>query len=527
MIEKTNKETFEQYLTDASNYTGNADSLFVPETIDELKEFLKDSNSKKIPVTISGAGTGLTGGRVPEGGVIVSTERMNKIISIDEQNKLITIQPGLTLVEMENELNEHNLFYSVNPTEKNASIGGNIATNASGSRTFKYGPTRDYVMKLKVLLADGVELELNRGETYASGNELEIKSVGGKSYKVELPEIKMPGVKHAAGYYIKPGMDAIDLFIGSEGTLVVITEISLKLAPIPENVLGGIVFFDDLAKLFGFLEKVRDGSRKYRYDDKKIALNPPFPKGEINNPFNPSLGTVERESNNPLNPIIIRGNILDARTIEFFDNNSLKLLKETYPQVPERAVGAIWFEQEYESKDENVVMEAWYNLISEFTQLADDTWTALNPKEHNLLREFRHALPEKVFEIIVNNKKLKIGTDTAVPDEYVVSYYKYMQEKLEYYGLQHYIWGHIGNSHFHANVIVKTDKEVNSGYKFYDECIDQAIRLGGTVSAEHGIGKLKKKYFYKMYSKEAIEKMKAIKKVFDPNNILNRGNLFD
>ncbi len=500
MIEKRNKDTFEQYLADASNYIGNADVLFVPETSVELKKCIIDCNSKNIPVTISGAGTGLTGGRVPESGAIISMEKFNKILSIDEQEKLITLQPALTLAEMENELNNHNLFYKVNPTEKNASIGGNIATNASGSRTFRYGPTRDYVMRLKIILANGDELELNRGEVFASGNELEIKSVNGKTYKIELPEIEMPAVKHAAGYYIKPGMDAIDLFIGSEGTLGVVTEITLHLAPLPENVLGGIAFFDDLDKLFGFVESVRDSSRKYRYDGEKGM---------------------------PLNPHFIIGNIIDARTVEYFDNNSLKLLKKSYPQVPDRAVGAIWFEQEYDSKDENNIMEAWYNLISGFSQLADDTWTATNPKEHNLLSEFRHALPEKVFEIIVNNKKLKIGTDTAVPDKYAVSYYKYLMERLEHFGLQHYIWGHIGNSHFHANVIVKTDEEVKNGYKFYDECIDEAIYLGGTVSAEHGIGKLKKKYFYRMYSNEAIGKMKEIKKVFDSNNILNRGNLFD
>ncbi|OGU94051.1 MAG: hypothetical protein A2475_07760 [Ignavibacteria bacterium RIFOXYC2_FULL_35_21] len=509
MIIKKEKEMFEQYLTDASNYTGNADVLYVPETIDELKECVRKCNSEKIPITISGAGTGLTGGRVPEAGVIISTESMNKVISIDEQNKLVTVQPGLLLVEMEEELSNHGLFYPVNPTEKNASIGGNIATNASGSRTFKYGPTRDYVTKLKVILADGEELELNRGETFAIENLLEIKSINGKIYNIELLDLKMPEVKHAAGYYIIPGMDAIDLFIGCEGTLGIVTEITLKLDSMPENVLGGIAFFDNLEKLFGFVNRVREGSRRYRYNT---------------HPFIPSLEGNEI----PLYPPLKKGeSLIDARTVEFFDNNSLKLLKEVYAQIPERAVGAIWFEQEYFSEKESEVMEVWYNTISEFTELGDNTWTATSPKEHNLLREFRHALPQKVFEIIVNNNTLKIGTDTAVPDEYVELYYKYIVERLKYYNLHHYIWGHIGNSHFHANVIVKTEAEVKNGYLFYDECIDKALRLGGTVSAEHGIGKLKRKYFYKMFGDNAIEAMKKIKNVFDPNKIINRGNLFE
>ncbi|TAL71117.1 MAG: FAD-binding oxidoreductase [Bacteroidetes bacterium] len=506
MIIKSDKDAFEHYLTDASNFVGNADALFIPESVEELKEFVKRCNSEKIQITVSGAGTGLTGGRVPEGGIIISTEKLNKIISIDKGNQLLTVQPGLLLVEMEEELNIYGLFYRVNPTEKNASIGGNIATNASGSRTFKYGPTRDYVMKLKIILPDSEELELIRGNNFAVGNRLNLKSNSGKTYEIGLPELKMPFVKHAAGYFIKSGMDAIDLFIGSEGTLGIVTEITLQLASMPENVLGGIAFFDDCNKLFGFVKRVREGSRKYDYTQLII------PSLEMNN--------------NSLKHPLISG-IINARTIEFFDYNSLRLLKENYSQIPDRAVGAIWFEQEYSAEFENDVMEGWYNLISEFSDLNADTWIATNPKEHNLLKEFRHTLPEKVFEIIVNNKTLKIGTDTAIPDEYVEQYYKYITERLKFYGLQHYIWGHIGNSHFHANVIVKTEDEVKNGYTFYDECIDEAIRLGGTVSAEHGIGKLKRKYFYRMFTEDIIEKMKAIKKVFDPNNILNTGNLFE
>ena len=293
-------------------------------------------------------------------------------------------------------------------------------------------------------------------------------------------------------------MDAIDLFIGSEGTLGIVTEITLKLDNLPENVLGGIAFFDNIDNLLGFVNKVRDSSRKYDYTNINVREHRTKSDGSI-----------------------------DARTLEFFDANSLRLLKENYSQIPDRAVGAIWFEQEYEKEFENEVMEVWYNTISEFTELSDVTWTGTNPKEHNMLREFRHTLPEKVFEIIVKNKTLKIGTDTAVPDCYIESYYKFITERINHYRLQHYIWGHIGNSHFHANVIVKTEDEVNKGYTFYDECIDEAIRLGGTVSAEHGIGKLKKKYFCRMYNEEIINKMKEIKKIFDPYNILNVGNLFE
>ncbi|MBI5326052.1 MAG: FAD-binding oxidoreductase [Ignavibacteriae bacterium] len=511
MIIKTQKDTYEQYLTDASNMNGRADALYIPESSDEVSDIIKKLNSEKIPMTISGAGTGLTGGRVPECGVIISTERLNKILSIDKENKLITVQPGLLLSEMENELSNHGLYYRVNPTEKNASIGGNVATNASGSRTFKYGPTRDYVEKLKIILPDGEEIELKRGENFALENRLELKSVTGKKYSVELPEIIMPNVKHAAGYYIMPEMDVIDLFIGSEGTLGFVTEITLKVDSMPENVLGGIAFFSDLDKLFGFVKSVREASRKYDYS-------------QIRNYFNHSLNTQEILINNSSSKL---ENLIDARTIEYFDNNSLRLLKEDYHQIPAGAEGAIWFEQEYMSENENEVMEEWFNKISEFSILGEYTWTAMNSKEHNLLKEFRHALPQKVFEIIVNNNTLKIGTDTAVPDNYSKQYYKYLTEKLKYYKLDHYIWGHIGNSHFHANIIVKSDIELKNGYAFYDECIDEAIRLGGTVSAEHGIGKLKRKYFYRLFGNEVIEKMKAIKKVFDPNNIMNNGNLFE
>jgi D-lactate dehydrogenase (cytochrome) len=491
MIKKTEQDLIEPYLVDASNFRGNAEVLYVPENTDELKEAVQECYNTNTPISISGAGTGLTGSRVPLSGAVISMERMNKILSINTDEKTAKVQPAVLYTELENEIKPLNYFYPPNPTEKNSSLGGNVATNASGARTFKYGASRQFIESLNIMFADGDELFLQRGEYFANGNQLNIKSQSGKIYSIPLPRIIMPDVKHAAGYYIKPGMDAIDLFIGSEGTLGIVTEIKLKILEQPENVLGGIVFFDNESSLLDFVIQIRDQSKINNLMDYKIMRD------------------------------------ISSRVIEFFDKYSLELLREDYPQIPANVQGAIWFEQEYISENEEKILENWFKIINEYTSLTDDTWIALNPKEHERFRDFRHSLPLKIVEINEENKQNKIGTDTAVPDEHLKEYYNFMHDEYLKIQLPFCIYGHIGNSHLHANIFVHNDEEYQKGLDYYGKCISEAIRLKGTISAEHGIGKLKKKYLIEMFGKDGIEGMKNIKKILDPKNLLGQGTLFN
>ncbi len=490
MIIKTDPEDIKNYLKDASNFEGTADIIYIPEYLTEIDEAYNRCIGKNQNVTLAGAGTGLTGGKVPLGGAVISLEKLNQVIEMNENEKSITVQPGLTLKDLESFLIEFDMFYPPNPTENNSTIGGNIATNASGARTFKYGATRNYVKELSLILGDGQNLDIKRGEVFAHQQKLKLKSNNGKDYSIDLGNIKMPSTKNASGYYIKPDMDAIDLFIGSECTLSITKKVTLLLLDKPMNILGGLIFFDDLNRLADFIIEVRDTSK----------------------------------TNNMFDYRVING--ISARLIEYFDKKSLDLLRKDNSQIPEKAIAAIWFEQEYEKDNEDSILNEWLSIIENYSQLSDDTWIALNDNEHKKLTEFRHKLPLVVNDIIALKGLLKIGTDTAVTDDYSRDYLLFLNDIMSNSSLDYAIWGHIGNNHLHTNIFPSSDKEKALALEIYDKIIDFSLEREGTVSAEHGIGKLKKKYFYKMYPPESINVMAKIKNVFNPYNLLGNGNLF-
>ncbi|HSW60629.1 MAG TPA: FAD-binding oxidoreductase, partial [bacterium] len=219
-------EPTDRYLADESRMQGGeASKVFFPENSIEVAEILKYSSLNKIPVTVYAQGTGITGASVPLGGVVISLERMNKIgeIELDAESgeHFVKAAACATLNGIKEKLNGTELIYPVDPTEMSASIGGTVATNASGALSFRYGPTRKWVRSIEVVLMDGSIHKIVRGETFADNSGL--FNLFGKSFKI--PDFKMPECKNAAGLFSEEGMDIIDLFIGSEGILGVIAEV--------------------------------------------------------------------------------------------------------------------------------------------------------------------------------------------------------------------------------------------------------------------------------------------------------------
>jgi D-lactate dehydrogenase (cytochrome) len=200
---------------------------------------------------------------VPFGGVVLATNKLNQLRI---ENAKCQAQAGVRLSEVQSAVNAQTLFYPPDPTERSCFLGGTIATNASGARTFKYGATRNYVQALKVVLASGDSVDLRRGELFASlDGRVSIPLSSGRALEAQLPTYSMPRVrKHASGYFVAPGMDLIDLFIGSEGTLGVIVEAELKLLPKPAGVLSGVVFFDNEESLLAFVREARERSLRNR-----------------------------------------------------------------------------------------------------------------------------------------------------------------------------------------------------------------------------------------------------------------------
>ena len=217
----------------------------------------------------------------------------------------------------------------------------------------------------------------------------------------------------------------------------------------------------------------------------------------------------------------------DASVLEYFDANSLIFIKEKFSEVPENVQGAIFFEQETTVETEDVLFEQWNDLLEKHQAEIDNSWFTTSRQDLEKMREFRHALPVAVNERVVKNRQRKIGTDMAVSDEKFASFLKFYKQKLNESELDYVIFGHIGDNHLHANILPKSDAEAEKAKHLYGRFVAQAIMLGGTISAEHGIGKLKSKYLYAQYGERYLSQMAELKRAFDPNGILGRGNIFD
>jgi FAD/FMN-containing dehydrogenase len=404
-------------------------------------------------VTIAGAGTGVTGARVPFGGWVISMERFTRI---EIQPGHAIAGAGALLRDVQAAAARAGQFYPPDPTEAGSSIGGNIACNASGSRSFRYGPTRAWVERIRVVLADGSIREFARGETV----------------DFDLTSIPAPAVaKNTAGYLLHPGMDWIDLFVGSEGTLGVVTEATLRLLPAPHSILAGVVFF--------------------RSDEE-------------------ALDAVDTwRSARP-------------RMLEYFDGPSLKLLRARYSDIPTDAGAAILFETELAS-DDDPALDAWIERIEAAGALTEASWFANTPADRERFRRFRHSLPELVNDTVRRAGALKMGTDFAVPFDRNRQMLAYYRERLdtEFPG-RYVIFGHIGDAHLHVNLFSDpAHPEHATGLML--EFARKAVELGGTVSAEHGVGKRKAHLLELQYAPEHLDAMRAVKRRLDPKGILGKG----
>lgn len=429
-------------IEDASGFRGEAERVVTPASETELVDIIVE----QVPLTISGARTGLTGGCVPEGGWAVSLEKFRRVEICPGR---AIAGAGASLDELQIAAGRTGQFYAPDPTERTASIGGTIATNASGSRSFRYGSTRRHILALRVALMDGRVLNVRRGD----------------KVDFDVPKLRLPDTtKNTAGYPLAPGMDWIDLFTGSEGTLGIVTEAELQLLPAPAEVLAGIVFL------------ISDGA---------------------------ALDVVDAWRRIP-----------GLRILEYFDANSLDFLRPHYPEIPARAAAALLIEQE----DGDI--DFWADHAPQ------DSWFAASDQDRERFRQFRHALPELVNNTMRRRGFMKLGSDYAVPlarNREMLAFYhaELMQQELEYV-----IFGHIGDAHVHVNILPRSPADFEAGQRLMLYFAGHAVSLGGTVSAEHGLGKRKAHLLALQYTPEQIESMKDVKRRLDPQWLLNRGNLF-
>ncbi|MFP4498271.1 MAG: FAD-binding oxidoreductase [Vulcanimicrobiota bacterium] len=503
------QEIISEYLTDeAGAMKGEAEKIFFPETEEQVVSVLKWAYDNHTPVTISGGGTGITSSRVPLGGVILSTDKLVKVRDIPEwknrkiehegmeadvsfylnsQDALAVVPAGLSLNDLNAVIADMPLYYPPNPTEWSSLIGGNVSTNASGGRSFKLGAIRPWVKRLRVILPTGELLEVQRGEIFADdlGN-FKLEYPDGSQKELPIPGYEMPDVKNASGLFSKPGMDLIDLFIGSEGILGVITEVEFGLYKNEDELFGCIVFFGSEADSLEFVKAARHKSR------------------------NPE-------------------SVIDAVTLDYFDKNSLEFIRKTESGVSETAEAAVFFEQ-FVPEDPDEVMMEWMEFFEEFNVIED--WSALTDKDRERLRLFRHSLPENVNDIVRRRGVKKMGMDLAVPDDRLEDIFKIYKTKGNESGIDYVVFGHIGDNNLHMNFMAKDTGELQKVKEVYLEIAREGIEMGGTISAEHGVGKKQFPvegrmipYLQFMYPEDDLKKTARVKKVVDPEGLLNRGNV--
>jgi D-lactate dehydrogenase (cytochrome) len=522
MLVKSNSDEIQSYLSDSSYMqSGHADRVVFPETAEEIAEILRAAARDKTPVTISGAGTGTVGGRVPSAGIVLATDKLNQLKSIAHNKDgggSAVAGAGVRLADLQKFADSEQLFYPPDPTERSCFLGGTVATNASGARTFKYGPTRKYVQRLKIVLATGDVINLRRGELRAERTGyIKIPLSSGRAVEARLPGYQMPRTrKHAAGYYVAPEMDLIDLFIGSEGTLGVVVEIEVGLLPKPEALLSGIVFFsseDDLLALVS-AARIRSLANRELRRSTRLGL------------MDKALEITDRQARQQSTTKEASLTNLAARALEYFDSASLNFLRQKYETIPAEAVGAVFFEQETTTATDESLMNEWLVLLEQHNALADKSWFATGEADQAGLREFRHALPVLMNEWFARHNQRKVSTDMSVPDSEFAGMLHFYQDTLQPSGLRYTIFGHIGDNHVHVNILPRDDGEAAQAREIYLQFLKRAAAVGGTLSAEHGIGKLKRDYLRLFYSEENLREMAALKRAFDPAGILGRGNIF-
>ncbi|EFK10974.1 FAD binding domain protein [delta proteobacterium NaphS2] len=452
----TDPDILEAYNEDALGFKGEFNGLFRPDSESEVMDIVRDCASKKRFLTPQGLRSSLTGAAICEKGAVLSLERMNRLIDIDVKRKMAVVEPGIVLSDFKKSVEEAGLMYAPDPTSAGeCTLGGNVATNASGSRSLKYGATIDWVQGLRVIDGTGRALAVNNS----------------------------PVEKMCAGYgaVYRPAR----LFVGSEGTLGVVTKIHVSLTRQPANLFLAMVFFQDLRSAVDFIIETHE----------KIELRP--------------------------------------ASMEFLDRMCLDIIRPNAKgiAIPSDAQAMIYFEQEYDDDSEkDACLDLWFPLIEKHTPLADDTQIADSPKEKKHLYDLRHHVPARTNEEsikVVRAGGCKISTDWAVPHNHLHQLFAYFNEIRGPLGDMMVIcFGHLGSGHPHFNFIARNSAETAIAQKIDDLMAEKAVALGGCVSAEHGIGKMKRRQLALQYPAPVINAMKALKREFDPAGIMSPGNIF-
>ena len=448
----SDKSVREAYSADASGLHLVPELVGRPESVEEVVEIVRQATADRTPITCAGAQTSTTAASITDKGMLLSLRSLDRISAIDEETKTIRVEPGALVGEIKRTAAAAGLLFAPDPTsEEESTIGGAIACNASGARTFKYGATRKHVQALKVVMASGEMMEFRR-------TNLE---------------------KNTVGYAF--AHDPIDWFIGSEGTLGVVVEAELALLPLPTHVVGLAVFFGT----------------------EEAAL---------------SFVVAARESRT-----------VTPRCIEYFDDQAIGIARAAAhgEMLPDGAKAMVYVEEEVRDDLDSTLGE-WSDLIqstvTDFDPLVFDGEARLREA-----RQIRHSIPSTMNERGTKYSGAggrKVSTDWAVPYRKVAEAIRIARElAAEHHIGQAVIYGHAGNGHPHQNFIARDMRELATIEVVVEQTLRHVLALGGTVAAEHGIGKIKRRWLPLQMNGLQVAMMTAVKRELDPLGILAPGNI--
>jgi D-lactate dehydrogenase (cytochrome) len=505
------------FVEDAAHYPGGyAAGVAAPASEAELAALLRSTAGSVLPI---GAQSSLTGGATPRGDVVLSTARLNQIFEIGSD--FVRLEAGVSLVELDAALAARGKHYPPVPTFTGASVGGIVATNAAGAATFKYGTTRDWVRGLSVVLANGEVLDIERGQTTAGADaHFEIVLSDG-TVRFPVPRYTMPTVpKLSAGYFAAPGMDLIDLFIGSEGTLGVVTAVTLRVLPARPAMCLAFVPFATCDAALAFVTRMRDAARH---------------TWQTGDPNGLDVAAIEHMDRRCID--VLREDGADRAcgvTIPGDSTIALLVTLELAPDMtPARAFDEIGRAREADAPDTALVR--FCRALDEAGVLdqVDIAVPGDRAREQQLLA-LREAVPAGVNARVGRAKQqidpriAKTAADMIVPFDRLAELLAIYDAEFRRRGLDAAVWGHISDGNLHPNVIPRSMADIESGRAAIMTFGREVIRLGGSPLAEHGVGRnaVKQQLLKELYGQEGIDDMRRVKRALDPDFKLAPGVLF-
>lgn len=522
------QDQHKDYLKDESRMSGKAESISFPENQAQVQAIVKILLKQKTPITVQGSRTGITGGAVPVRGHILNLSKMTKVTGLEldpDGNFLINVQPGIRLSELNEQLfscrfdsddwdkkalaaldvfkNADRFFWPPDPSERSASIGGIAANNSRGICSFHYGPARVHIKSIRVVDTNGEIHSIKQGQYVFSQGACPLP--GGRVIQLDPALFQRQSKEN-----FKDAYELMDLYLGSEGMLGVITELTLSLRPLPKEQWGIVFFFEHQSQALDFIQRIH-----------------PIQKGQKK-----EKGKKGQKTGSDTDIVAIE--VMDQTTLECIqDYKQVNTKVRQLPNLDKSLTTAVYVEIHGNSKEQ--VEELSEMLLETAVQCdcdPDNTWAFCNEIEIERPHIFRHAAAESVNWFIdkarlKDSRITRLGTDMRLEKGSLSGLLEMVGRDLKSHGLKAAIFGHAGCGHLHVNILPQDYQQFDKARRLIKEWAKKIYAQKGSVVAEHGVGKIKKDLFGSISLTQHLKVICSVKQQLDPYGLWNPDNMLD